>query len=81
MKVTILIPDKTFRKSDEMARILKISRSRFYAKALKYYLKNGVSQEITKRINKVCEKVDTSLDPQLRAYVIKCLSATEWDES
>lgn len=81
MKVTISISDKTFHEAKNMARILKMSQSQFYSKALRYYLKNGVGEEITKRVNKVCEKVDTSLDPQLRAYVIKCLSETEWDES
>jgi metal-responsive CopG/Arc/MetJ family transcriptional regulator len=80
MKVIISIPEKTFNEADEMARILKLSRSRFYEKALRYYLKNGADEEINKRINKVCAEVDTSLDPQLRAYVIKCLSENEWDE-
>ena len=63
-----------------MARFLKMWRSRFYEKALRYYLKNGVGEEIIKSINRVCEKADTSLDPQLRAHVLKFLSEVEWDE-
>ena len=58
-----------------------MSRSEFYKKATEDYLENGVEREMIRRINKVCEEVDTSLDPLLRRYVINSLSRLEWNEA
>jgi metal-responsive CopG/Arc/MetJ family transcriptional regulator len=81
VKTAISLPDRIFHQADQLARQQGISRSELYTKALEHYLNEANSrQAIIDSINKVCDEVDTSLDPELAAYVRRKLIETEWDE-
>ncbi len=65
-----------------MARQQGVSRSELYTKALEHYLEEANSrQSIIDSINKVCDEVDTSLDPEFAIYVRRKLTETEWDDA
>ena len=78
MKTAISVPDDVFKLSEKLAKKLKVSRSAVFAMGV-----NKLNEELNKeamiaRINKVCEEVDTSLDPVLREYTFKKLRGVEW---
>jgi len=78
MKTAISLPDRTFRAAERLAKQLKLSRSELYARAIQQYLNDHDRQELIKRMNAVCEKVDTSLDPALRAAQARAVGPEEW---
>ncbi len=78
MKTAISVPQDIFELSEKLAKKLKISRSAVYALGIEQLNKELERDAITKRINEVCEKVDTSLDPAVRAYTARRLGKGEW---
>lgn len=81
MKTAVSLPDKVFYKAEQLAKQLGVSRSEFYKNALESYLEQQDSrQAIIDSINKVCDEIDTSLDPELAAYTKRKLAEVEWDE-
>ena len=63
MKTAISIPTAIYEAAERLAARLGVSRSELYAKAVEQFLRQHDTDDLTARINKVCEKVDTSLDP------------------
>ncbi len=78
MKTAISIPEDVFRTSEELARTLKISRSAVFARGIKKLREEMDREAMVARINKVCEEVDTSVDPVLREYTYRKLREVEW---
>lgn len=62
MKTAISIPDPIFRSADLLARRLKISRSRLYAKAVAEFVARHRSGQITKQLDEVYSEADDSID-------------------
>lgn len=65
MKTAVSIPDSLFREAEALATELGLSRSALYAQALDELLRERREQRLLAKINDVCAKVDTSLDPRL----------------
>ena len=78
MDIVIDIPDHLFNSAEELAGKLGVSRGELYADALVTYLKQKKSEEITARINAVCEQVDTRMDPALMAAQMAILPKDRW---
>jgi predicted transcriptional regulator len=57
------VPDDLFKQADRLARRQRKSRSRLYSEALGEYVARHDPDEITRRMNEVADRVDTSLDP------------------
>ena len=53
MKTAISVPDDTFRKVDQEAAALGISRSEFFARGAELYLRQMVEASLTSRIDDV----------------------------
>ncbi len=77
-KTAISIPDPLFRAAERVAKRQKVSRSRFYAKAVAAYLKSQSDQCITEGLNAAYATDDTSLDPDLTAAAYHIFAKEKW---
>jgi metal-responsive CopG/Arc/MetJ family transcriptional regulator len=78
MKTAISISDDLYAKAEKYAKRKKLSRSSLYSKAIEEYLKKDEEQKIIDQINKVCEQVDTSLDPAIMEYQRRAIGKSKW---
>jgi hypothetical protein len=78
MKTAISVPEDVFQLSEKLAKKLKISRSAVFAMGVKKLAEEHDDDEIIAQINRVCEKVDTSLDPAVRQYQNRMLRREKW---
>lgn len=77
-KTAISVPKDVFELSEKLAKKMKISRSAVYALGIKTLNEELDRKAMIERINKVCEEVDTSIDPELREYTFRRLRKAEW---
>lgn len=78
MKVAISVPDPIFREAEVLASALNKSRSQLYAEALTGFVRAHSGHNITQRINAVCARESTALEPELAAAQFKVLSRETW---
>lgn len=78
MKTAISIKDNLFQKAEKFAAEEKISRSQLYSEAIEEYLEKRNKDKLIAKINEVCEKVDTSLDPVIRQYQSRKIKREKW---
>ncbi len=78
MKTAVSITDSLFDRAEKYARKTKLSRSRLYSEALEDYLDRREKNKIIDQINRVCENVDTSVDPILFKMALMSLPKDEW---
>jgi metal-responsive CopG/Arc/MetJ family transcriptional regulator len=55
MKVAVSIPDEVFEAGERVSRRMGVSRSRFYADAVRAYARTHSGEEITRLLNQVHE--------------------------
>jgi metal-responsive CopG/Arc/MetJ family transcriptional regulator len=74
MKTAISIPDPLFHAAERAAKRQKVSRSRFYAKAVAAYLKSQREKGINEALDVVYASEPAKLDPALAAagYHVLC---------
>jgi metal-responsive CopG/Arc/MetJ family transcriptional regulator len=60
MNTTISIPDKVFKKAEQLARRLGISRSQLYSEAVENYINKRRPESITNAMNHVLDEVGNS---------------------
>ncbi len=65
MKITISIPDNLLKKSDELAKRLKVSRSQLYARAIEEYAERHSLQRVREKLDEVYSSQESELDPAL----------------
>ena len=68
MKTAISVSDDVFKMSETLAKKLKVSRSSVFAMGIEKLNEEFDRKAMIARINKICEEVDTSVDPVLREY-------------
>ncbi|MBA3631677.1 MAG: hypothetical protein H0W58_02515 [Acidobacteria bacterium] len=78
MKTAISVSDEVFELSEKLAKKLKVSRSRVFAMGVEKLAEEYEDEEIITNINKVCAKVDTSVDPVLFRMAMLSLPKDEW---
>jgi hypothetical protein len=78
MKTAISVPNDVFELSEKLAKKLKISRSAVFAMGVKKLAEEHDEEDLIAQINRVCEKVDTSLDPAVREYQSRMLRQEKW---
>lgn len=67
-KTAISVPSDIFKLSEKLAKKLNVSRSAIFAMGVEKLNDELDKEAMIARINKVCEEVDTSVDPVLKAY-------------
>jgi metal-responsive CopG/Arc/MetJ family transcriptional regulator len=78
MKTAISVQTNLYKRAEKFAKDKKISRSKLYSDAVQDYLDKHESERIIERINKVCEEVDTSIDPIWKEAQSRVLVKEEW---
>jgi antitoxin MazE6 len=78
MKTAISIPDKIYRDAERLSRRLKKSRSQVYTEAVTEYIARHDPEAVTEAMNRVCEAIDTRLDPAIAVAATRTLESTEW---
>jgi predicted transcriptional regulator len=78
MKVAISVPDPIFHEAEMLASTLNKPRSQIYAEALEGYVHTHRAHNVTQRINSICERESTALDPALAAAQFGTLSHETW---
>lgn len=78
MKTAISVPSDVFQLSEKLAKKLKVSRSAIFAMGVKKLAEEHDEDEIIAQVNRVCEKVDTSVDPVLFQMAMLSLPKDEW---
>jgi hypothetical protein len=74
VKTAISIPDPLFHAAERAAKGQKVSRSRFYAKAVAAYLKSQREEGIKEALDAVYASEPSELDPALAAAAYHVLS-------
>ncbi|HEV2349839.1 MAG TPA: ChpI protein [Terriglobia bacterium] len=78
MKTAISIPDPLFKAAERAAKRQKVSRSRFYAKAVAAYLKSHRDKDIKERLNAIYATEPSELPPDLAAAADHLLFKEKW---
>ncbi len=78
MKTAISVPDDIFQLSERLAKKLKVSRSAVFAMGVRKLGLEFDEDDLTARINAVCEEVDTSLDPFWKEVQSRTLPKDKW---
>jgi metal-responsive CopG/Arc/MetJ family transcriptional regulator len=78
MKTAVSVPNDLFEQAERLARQLRTSRSRLYSEALRDYLARHAVDEVTSRINAVCDEIGATPQPGLRSAARKSLRRADW---
>ena len=78
MKTAVSINNNVFERAEKYARNKKMSRSQLYSEAVEEYLDKREREALIAKVNEVCEKVDTSLDPFWKKAQSRILPKDEW---
>lgn len=78
MKTAISVPNDVFELSEKLAKKLKVSRSQIFAMGIKKLGEEYDEDDITARINKVCEEIDTSINPFWKELQSRTLPKDKW---
>ena len=78
MKTAISIPDPLFAQAEQVAKRLRISRSKLYATAIAEFVNAHGSRDVTERLNEIYAKENSKLDPVLHAIQLRSLPREDW---
>ena len=78
MKTAVSIPDDIFERAERLALQKQRSRSEVYAAALDEYLARHAHDEVTDKMNRVCDEVGDDHNPFLAAAGRRVLNRMEW---
>lgn len=78
MKTAVSIPDPVFRNAEQLAKRLKMSRSRLYAAAVAEYVKRHRAADITDKLNAVYGESESLLDGALAEIQTRSLPRERW---
>ena len=78
MKTAISIPDPLFHAAERAAKRQKVSRSRFYARAVETYLKTQQAKGVKEALDAIYATEDSSLDPDIARMQSLSIGREEW---
>ena len=78
MKTAISLPDPLFAEAEQVAKRLRMSRSKLYATAIARFLEKERSRGVTERLNEVYGKQKSTLDPVLHEIQLRSLPREDW---
>lgn len=78
MKTAISIPDSVFARAEEFAKRRKMSRSALFTAAVEQYVQHHRADDVTRRLNAIYSKEESSLDPVMETLQIFSLPREEW---
>ena len=78
MKTAVSIPDPVFEQAEDLAKRLEMSRSEFYATALREFISDRRASDITERLNQIYEEESPDLDSAVVHLQASSLPREEW---
>ena len=78
MKTAISLPHALFVEAEQVAKRLRISRSKLYTTAIAQFLKQQGARGVTERLNEVYPQERSQLDPVLHALQLRALPREDW---
>jgi metal-responsive CopG/Arc/MetJ family transcriptional regulator len=78
MKVAVSIPDPVFAEAEALAKRMKLSRSKLYAKALDAFVADNSSGLSSEDINAALDKIGNESDPFVMESARQTLKRVEW---
>jgi metal-responsive CopG/Arc/MetJ family transcriptional regulator len=79
MKVAVSIPDPVFAQAEALAKTMKVSRSKVYARALGEFIATHADNGVTEAMNAAIDAVgDNTPDPFVRAAGRRIFESIEW---
>ena len=80
MKVAVSIPDPVFAEAEALAKRMKLSRSKLYARALDAFVAKNSAEELTKIANALADELNADEGMALvrQAAARNVLRNTEW---
>ena len=78
MKVAVSIPDPVFAEAEALARQLKYSRSKLYARAIGDFVQNHAPDRITEAMNAAVDAAGQPADAFVRKAGQRILARSEW---
>ncbi len=79
MKVAVSIPDPIFDQAEALARRLKLSRSKVYARALEEFVANNDGPSLTEQINAALDEIGEEPDLEfVHEAARQTLKRIEW---
>lgn len=78
MKTTVSIRDSLFERAEAAAKVLSLSRSELYSRALEAFLRSRDQSNITESLNRVYETEPSELDEVLASMQFSSIPREEW---
>lgn len=78
MKIAISVPDPVFKAAEQLAREMKVSRSRLFSDAVAEYVGSRGARAVTQRLNTVYATEDSKLDEVLQHVQLRSLKDEAW---
>lgn len=78
MKVAVSIPDDVFEAGEKVSQRMGVSRSRFYAEAVREYARTHSGEEITKQLNRVYEAGSEDAPPEIEDASLDVVRQERW---
>ncbi len=78
MKTAISVPDAVFSRAELFARRRKMTRSALFTVAVAEYVQKHRGEDVTRKLNEVYAREDSSLDPILERAQTLSLPREEW---
>lgn len=78
MKTAISVPDEVFEAAERAAKKLGVSRSEFYANAVREFIERYGREGITETLNEVYASIQSDLDKPLEAMQWSSIPKEEW---
>ena len=78
MKTAISVPDAVFARAEVFARRRKMTRSALFTVAVDTYVQQHRAEDVTRKLNEIYPKENSSLDPVLEQLQALSLHKEEW---
>ena len=78
MKTAISVPDAVFSRAEVFARRRKMTRSALFTVAVDEYVQQHRVEDVTRKLNEIYAKEDSSLDPVLERLQALSLPKEDW---
>jgi len=78
MKTAISLPDELFNEADHLAKLMGISRSELYQKAINEFLRKNKSVNVSGKLNAVYAQNSSELDEFVQEANLAILEDEDW---
>ena len=78
MKTAISIPDSLFRKAEEAARRLGLTRSRLFSLAIEEFLRQRIEEDVTKALDRVYSEQNSHVNHSVEDIQAQSVPEEQW---